>query len=348
MRALMPLALGLLAVSGAAGAIRAEPLGGPGDVAADAPTPGSPAPWNASVSDADRAAAEAVYDRATRHQAEKEYALAVVDYRKALALWDHPAIGYTFANCLVEMGDNVAAAEALRHALRFGQGPLDDETYANALRTQKLLDASVAVVVVACDLEGAAVSLDGAPLFVAPGEATRRAAPGPHLAVAQRPGYVTRTTPFDAPAGRETRLDLSLDRAMRVETRRPMAASLPWLVLGAGTAVAAVGVPLWLSADASFGEYDRGISSACPTGCPSAEIPAGLKHTLDRAEAQHAGAVSLFVVGGLALATGVALLVLNSPESVEVPVDLPPGDAPKAPSVEVMPGLGGGSVTLRF
>lgn len=303
--------------------------------------PAPPAPWEVGVDDDAKARAEGIFAQANALFLERAYAQASASYRQALDLWDHPTIGFNLAICLYDMGDALAAYEALSHALRYDRGPLEPRAYAEALRTRTLLKASLAVITIHCDEPGAQVSLDGQALFVGPGERTRTLLPGQHVVVAEKIGFITSTQQLDAPAGRETVAELALKVLTRLETSRRFPAFVPWVVTGAGAAVALSGIPLWLEAESNYTRHEDGVAAACPTGCPPSGIPGSVRAAEGEADGQRAGAIALFTVGGVALVTGVVLWILNAPETVVVPVTAPP-------PVTLMPTKRGAAVSLRF
>ena len=55
---------------------------------------------------------------------------------------------------------------------------------------------------VACDEPGAAVTVDGGPLFVAPGEVSRWVMPGSHEIVVRKAGFLTETRSLTLLPGR--------------------------------------------------------------------------------------------------------------------------------------------------
>lgn len=314
----------------------------PEPATADSPPEPTP-PWSVGVPQAKQDEAQALYARANQQFLDKDFVAAAATYREALRLWDHPSIAFNLAICLIELQSPVDAYEVLEHSLRFGQGPHDDRIFREAQRNLKLVRAGLARIVVRCDEPGAQVSLDGEALFTAPGAHSGVLAPGQHVVVAEKVGFVTSTQRVDAPAGRETEVTLTLDPLTRLETVYPMSPAVPWIVAASGLALAAGGVPLWLEAERTLADYDAGVSSECAGGCsPERLEELGLTAERDRSDAFEAGAITLFALGGAALATGITLLILNSPDKVEVP--LTEGTS----EVVVAPTPGGATALIRF
>jgi hypothetical protein len=297
-----------------------------GDSAAPATEAPPPArPWAEGVSEADQAEAQAIFERANRHFVEKAYNEAIAGYRLALERWPHPAIEYNLAVCLLEIDERVAALESMERALRFGRAPHTDEAYENAKRYVELLRGSLAVVIVRSDVDGATITLDGQPAFESPGEVRRILEPGQHVAVAEKPGFVTTTRSFDAPAGRETTIELDVEPFTRVKTVYPMPRALPWIVAGTGVAIGVAAFPVRLLAQDEYDQYDAIVAESCPRGCAEGELPGAATDAESRGDAYEVASVAMFAVGAVTALTGAALLFFNTPESVQVPVTVDPG-----------------------
>jgi hypothetical protein len=252
-----------------------------------------------------------------------------------------PGHRVNLGRCLVDQERFVEAHHIFDEALRYGQGPIDDDVYRNALRLNAALKTAVARIVIEGAAKGTDISLDGEPLQVVAGEAIERVVePGPHVLVAARIGYQTRTDTIITPAGVVTQA--SVDLALLTETRTvyPMSQAIPWSIFGGGLAVAASGIPLLFLARDNYDAHDAKFDALCPSGCPRDDVPSAVTTLADTGDDQAAGAAALFAVGGAAVVTGIVLLILNSPEQVEVPIQPPTVTPTVAP--------GGAGVSVRF
>jgi len=314
------------------------------DEASDAPLAQPNAAWQAGVPAAERAHAQRLFGEANARFGDKEYPQALELYRQARAAWNHPSINYNMAVCLLELGQDVAAWEALTQALRFGQGPLSDHNYANAQRYQKLLEKSLAFVRVRVAEVQARVTLDGQALLVGPGEVSRVLMPGSHQLVASKEGFLTRTQSTVVPAGVETLIELVLEPVTEVVSVRRWPTAVPWAVVGGGVLLAVGGVPLILGAANSYAEYDDYIDANCAAGCAPSALPGRVRDAKARGDAERGGAIAIFVLGGAAVVVGAVLVVMNQPKEERRPVATV---TPQRFGVMPLPG-GGVAVTGAF
>jgi hypothetical protein len=292
----------------------APPAAAPSDVAHDR----SDRPWAKGVSDDAQKQAFVLFEAGNKLFENSEHAAALVKYREALKIWDHPAIRYNAAVALINLDQPLAANENLERALRYGEAPFNPETHQQALTYRKLLRGQLAELKVTCTEPGADVALDGTTLFMAPAEASRWLLPGSHLLVARKTGFLTATRSLSLLPGKPAVESLVLQEIRTLPTRtvRRWPTWQPWAVLGGGALLAVAGVPLMLDVKSNIVAYDDGIRQFCSGGCPPGMIPQAVTDARARARTENIVAVSLFAVGGAALAGGVAMLVLNQPRVV--------------------------------
>jgi len=157
------------------------------------PVRAQPAPWAIGVSDEEQAAALEIYNAGNAEFEQGRYEQALAKYRDAIKHWDHPAIRFNMAVCLINLEDRRAALDSLELALRFGATPLGAAMYGQGLTYKKLLLQQLSRLQLSCKETGADVSLDGHKLFTAPGDVTLYVPPGGHQIVAEKPGYLTET-----------------------------------------------------------------------------------------------------------------------------------------------------------
>ena len=277
-------------------------------------------PWAKGVPDDAQKQALLLFQEGNTLFESSEYAAALAKYREALKVWDHPAIRYNAAVALINLDQPLAANENLDLALRYGEAPFSPETHQQALTYRKLLRGQLAELKVACAEAGADVALDGATLFVAPGEATRWLLPGAHQLVARKAGLLTETRSLSLLPGKPAVESLARQefRPPPTKTVRRWATWKPWAVLGAGALLALAGVPVILDAKKNIDAFDTEVTNTCGMGC-SADSPllATANEKRDRSHLDSVVAVSLFVVGGALIAGGTAMLIRNQPRVVQ-------------------------------
>src|SRR5207249_2996934 len=144
------------------------------------------------------------------------YKDALPKYVEALALWDHPAIHYNAAVCLINLERPVEAYDHLLAALRYGAAPLGDKLYKDALNYKKALSGQVAPLAVSCAQSDAKVTLDGADLLACPSSVEKNVLASDHQLVAVKRGYETETRTIHLEPGKKTTLVIEL---------KPLAAS---------------------------------------------------------------------------------------------------------------------------
>jgi hypothetical protein len=309
-------------------ALAAALLAGAGAARADEP-------WAIGVTDEQKRQAQALLDEGNTRFLDGHYPDALAIYRRALAIWDHPAIRFNIVRCLIQLERPVEAYDELEQALRFGHRPLAEAVYQEALGYQKLLAGQIAELEVRCRQPDVAVTIDGQHVLTCPGQARRRFAPGTHQVVARRAGYLTLTRDVIVLPAAPQQVDVTLvSMAAASVTVRRWAWWKPWAVVGGGAAVALIGGLVEWRASADYDEYDRVIAVECgQVGCD--QEPAAAAELRARARLEDRIGVATLAVGGVGLAVGAALAVLNRGR-----IELP--------SVEIMPAAGGASAVVRL
>lgn len=289
-------------------------------------------PWAQGVPQDKQTQALTLFTEGNTLFAESQHAAALAKYRAALEVWDHPAIRYNAAVSLMNLDKPLAAYENLDKALAWGDAPLGEETYKQALLYKKLLAGQLAELEVVCDEPGAEVMLDGALLFRAPGRQTQRLLPGAHQLVARKPGWLTESRALELASGKKTTetIKLATVTSLPMRTVRRWTWWKPWTVFAAGALVAVIGIPLIVDAKSNFDAFDAELARQCPSGCTAAQLPSTALAARDRGNAEQSAAVGMFVVGGATLATSIVLLILNQPrlEAAPRPFTLAPIVAP--------------------
>jgi hypothetical protein len=229
--------------------------------------------------------------------------------------------------CLVNLDQPVEAYEDLGKALQYGVAPLGTANYEQGLTYKKLLLAQLATVEIKAGERDAVITFDGMALFTAPGDVTKLVVPGNHQIVATKPGFVPTTVPLVLLGGKTVVADVKLARLEPTRIVRRWSSWLPWLVLGAGAATAIGGGVLEAHSHDFFDRYDAEFVTECPAGCGGAApkpTQPNLTSLLRTARWENAAAVTMFGVGGAALAAGLLGVYLNQPYAVEKQVIVTP------------------------
>ncbi|MFL5357674.1 hypothetical protein [Archangium sp.] len=300
-------------------------------------------PWAKGVSKQDQDTALELFRAANVLVKESIFVVAVEKYRKALELWDHPAIHYNLALALMNLDQPIEVHEHLVAALRYGPEPLENEKFEYARNYKTLVEKQLARVDITCNTPGATVTMDGQTLFVAPGRYAGLVRPGAHSIVATLQGYLPTDQSRTVLPGETTQLDMKMftsEDLVRYKRRWP--AAIPWLVMGAGLAVAGGGSWLHLQARDDFSAFEAGITE-CGGCVPAAELAS----RRSQGNLMQNAAIGGYAVGGAAVITGAVLAFINQPQAYRID----PGQASQD-SVSITPLLGGDSngvlATFRF
>jgi tetratricopeptide (TPR) repeat protein len=297
-------------------------------------------PWAAGVAPDQQKRALALYREGNTYFEQAQYKEALAKYELALERWDHPAIQYNAAICLINLDRLPAAWDRLERALRFGEPPLGVDLYKEALRYQKQLAGQLGELEITCDEAGADIQLDGQPLFVGPGHASKRLVAGTHRMVATKePDFITQTQTVELAGGGKQQVTIVLEKrpikiaGPKSRVARRWSTWKPWAVIGGGVIVGGIGGLTWKLAHDDFATHDGAVAEICPMGCPAAELrdraaanrePAAASQLLDRldldgrAKTERAVTYSAFAIGGAAIAAGVVLVVMNQPREVAI------------------------------
>ena len=280
-------------------------------------------PWAAGVSAENQAKALDIYKRANSAFEQAQYKDALAEYEQALVLWDHPAIRYNAAVCLINLDRPVEAYEHLLAALRFGEPPLGRELHSQGVSYRKLLEKQVAELEVACEEPDAKVSLDGKQLFVAPSKAKKFVTTGQeHQLVAEKQGYQTKTETIRLAPGKHTLVLVmeKLEAPGRYERRWNK--WTPRAIAIAGGVIAAFGGLMYWQSSSHYADFDALVERDCPIdpmnpmACTEDMLKPDTKSARSSAQREAIFAYSGLAVGGAALAVGVTMVFLNQPRLV--------------------------------
>jgi tetratricopeptide (TPR) repeat protein len=273
--------------------------------------------WAVGVSETEQATALELYVAGNREFMESRFAQALAKYKEAIRHWDHPAIRFNMAVCLINLDQPLEAKDGLERSLAYGDRPLGgDDRYQQGLTYRKLLDAQLARVKVSCPESGMLVTLDGKFLLTGPATVEETVLPGEHQLVAMKLGFLTETTPLILVAGKQTTYEVRpLERKTAARMVRRWEAWKPWLAMAGGSVLFGLGVASHVAAANSYARYDADIKALCPPGCV-AMAPTSLggeAYLRNQGDVERVFAYSLISAGGAVFMGGLIGVILNQP-----------------------------------
>ena len=290
-----------------------------------APAHAETPPWSVGITDAKKAEAQKFLEAGNALFLDKKYAEALEKYKSAVAAWDHPAIRFNIVRCLIQLDRPVDASDNLKQALKYGAAPLEEAVYSEALAYEKLLSNQIGDLTISCAQPDVRITLDGQPLATCPAKESRRVSPGPHQLVGTKPGLTPKTVEVVVIGGKTQEVPVKLDplgQSAKIVHR--WATWKPWVVFGAGFAIAGIGGILDLTAVSDMDSYDRTVAQNCSVTACTKDDPrlADVVHLKSDAERTTRIAGSIIIFGGAVVATGAVMLYLNRgrtvyPDSIE-------------------------------
>jgi tetratricopeptide (TPR) repeat protein len=289
--------------------VRAQP-------AQPAAAPTDDTPWGRGVSDENKARAEALLGEGNALFVTNQFREALAKYQQAIAAWDHPAIRFNMVRTLIALERPLEAQQSLEKALAYGQGPLEDNMYTEALNYKRLLASQIAALELSCKQAGVNVKVDGEKMVDCPGVASRRMLPGKHVIVGAKPGFLTQTKDVVLLPGKKEPIVVELITIEKATVyRRRWANWKPWAVVGGGVALAGLGLLVDLQAKNELDQLADSVGATCMNGCTSEQYnQLGHAQSESRAITENRIAISMFVAGGVIAASGVVALILNRPK----------------------------------
>lgn len=273
-------------------------------------------PWAKGVSATEQQSALSLFKEGNALLRDQFFPKAVAKYQEALGHWKHPAIYYNLALALVNLDEPLEIYDALEAAMEYGAAPLDAEKLDRAKSTMLLVEKQIGNVEYTLAVTGATLVLDGKEAFTGPGTYKARVRAGEHTVVARAEGYTPVPLTVKILGGTTSAITIPMytDKELTRETRR-MPNAVPYAVLGGGVLVVGLGAFLHTTAKTNFDDYDQAIvncAAADPTGgCTT--LPSGVADKKTTAESRQTLAIAAYTVGGLALAGGIVLVILNRP-----------------------------------
>jgi len=277
--------------------------------------------WNRRVSTRDRDAARKLFLEGVRFVRVPLFAKAAEQFTLALRKWKHPAIYYNLALTQLYLSQEVEARENLKHALEHGEKPLGSPRFRAAQKQLRELEHQLGRIYVICQTPGVEITLDGIPLFTAPGTYQGWVKAKDYELTAKRDGYLSEARRVSISPGEIRKVDLkliTLEEAANASRR--WAVWKPWAIVAGGGAIVAIGGVLHVLASGNFDAYDRSfirlpcaIPSSQPptTGCRGDQIPANTNDQLIFARGQQTVAIGAYIAGSSLAAAGLVLLYLN-------------------------------------
>lgn len=259
--------------------------------------------------------AQALLHRAFELHTEMRYEETGETYRQALRYSPDPRIHLQAGIAFLSALRLLDAHEHLTQALRCGRGVIPESELEDAERMLARLRERLGEVEVHCHEPGAKVRFNDAEWFTCAGQKTRVVMAGQYLIAVDKPGFVRVFTPVDVAAGQRVRVEpklMSTHEATRVT--RPFRPWQPWAVAGAGALFAVVGGGLEWHARTGLDAYQRDLEALCAPSC-SIEEQSALQARYRRVTLENRLAVSALVLGGTALAAGVAAAFFNQPRT---------------------------------
>jgi hypothetical protein len=277
-------------------------------------------PWAKGVAADEQKAALELFNEGNTLLRDALFPKAVEKYREALTHWDHPAIHYNLALALVNLDQPVEMWDALDKAMAFGAAPLDADKYDRAKGYKILVEKQLALVELSISVPDSVVVFDGKEVLKGPGTWQERVRSGEHSIVARASGYSPTQLNQRIEGGETSRLDLKLftdAELTRYKRRYPQ--WLPWAITGTGVAILGVGALLHVSARNGFSDFDDAIRDCAATSDNDGCMPgSAVFDKKSSAETKQTAAFAMYAAGGLALAGGIVLVVLNQPSSYRI------------------------------
>jgi hypothetical protein len=241
-----------------------------------------------------------------------------------------------------QQGKYVDAIDAYERLLR-KFGPTLTEGQASTVK-KRIGELEKRVVVLKLDVrqEGATVTVDGKEIAHGPWKGSVRLLPGEHVVVASLDGFRTLDRKVELAPGGDTALTIELEpekvkvvvKEKSVKLVRRFPTWLPVATMGAGVGLALVGGGMHVWAASDFNAFDDSVAKAAmmnPNPDGSLKPQTGDTSLKSSGEIKQGTAITLYVIGGAALATGAVMLYYNRPRAVIVDEkDAPPPAAPHA------------------
>jgi hypothetical protein len=270
--------------------------------------------WAEGVSEERQKRARALFVEANASLKQSLFLRAAIKYREALALWDHPGIHYNLALALISsLDDPLEVRRQLLAALRYGAAPLDPDKFRYAKNSLNQIEKQLAPIKIACNVQGAVVSLDNTVLFHAPGHYEGFVRPGDHSIRAFKLGFEPTEFQRTLMPGKVTKLDLKIyteEQLVEKHTRWPF--WVPVAVTGAGAALLGTGAIFLWQSNNKLKQFDQQIAVQCSNGCVPDPALADLRST---GKTYKTVATITLAAGAAVFTGGGVMMLINLPAS---------------------------------
>ena len=298
-----------------------------------APIDNTPKPGAEGVPQDVQDKARALYEEGNTLFAQQAHAPALLKYKEAIALWEHPLIRFNLAVTEIRLERILEAADDLEKSLKYGDTPFKPELYQQALDYQALVKGRVGFIEASCDTTATRLLLDGKPWLDCPGTQKQRVLAGEHAIVGEKQGYLTASTKVVVAGGKTAQENVKLiplDQAVVLKYRYQR--WIPWTMVGIGVAVGVGGVGTWFLGKNQMDQFEADFSTQCQNSCEkglTAPEHRALAAQRDSAELKGRIGIAMMGTGGAVAITGIVLAIMNRGQRV-------------LPNVEVAPKAGGG------
>lgn len=311
----------------------------------DTKPPPSPdaTPWSNGITAEQKTTAQALLGEGNDLFVQNRFREALAKYEEAVASWDHPAIRFNMVRTLIALDRPLDASRSLERALAFGQGPLEDSMYTEALNYQRLLAGQIAEYEVSCKQPGVTVKVNGESLLDCPGAKARQTLPGNHVVVAAKAGFVTQTQDVVMLPGKKQPIVIELISVEKATVYKARWKTWkPWAVVGGGAVLVGLGALLNLQANNDLDQLAAAVNAGCddvPGTCTADEYREIQYEQIEsRASTKNGIAIGMMATGGAVVIGGIVAVIMNRPRPYVAETIVP----------TVMPGGGGVSVLGRF
>lgn len=267
-------------------------------------------PWFQGVSRQQRIEAREHFREGNRFLRLGLFAPASEQYKKALALWKHPAFFYNLTITQLSLVQPIEAHSSILRALEHGAAGLGEDKYPRAQEYKERLESQLGKVVIACDEPDVELTLDGQPIELVGGRYEQVLLPGSHQVYAKKEQRIPEDRQVVISPGERVEVNLVLGIPDKIETVRYMPSWIPWtaLALSAGV-LGGAGYLDWNSSQ-ELASFDADFNSECRRGCLENEVPEIIVR-LTSAEGEKRAALGLYIAGGAMAIGSVALIYIN-------------------------------------
>lgn len=277
-------------------------------------------PWTRGVTDEAKARAKALLERGNELFVANQHKDALVMYEQALAAWEHPAIQFNAVRALVALDRPIEALDRVDKALQYGEAPLEEAVYAEALNYQRMLRNQVGTLVVTCTQPGVSVAIDGERRITCPGSVTVRVRPGRHVVVGNSATLATGSIDVIVMGGATESIAVQLSPP-DLGPRTRWASWKPWAVVVGGVVLGGTAVVIRERASRDADSLSRQVADQCDARCSPDQYRAlGLEALEAQIDRRNTYWVSSAIAGGVLTVLGVSLVVLNRPTHERPPV----------------------------